>query len=68
VRTELGLDRVDDVRLRAHDGSRVVLDTPRGPVEVSVVEREGPPLPASCGKDAEPTPILDATVQGVASA
>ncbi len=68
VRTELGLDRVDDVRLRAHDGSRVVLDTPSGPVEVRVVEREGPPLPASCGKDAEPTPILDATVQGVASA
>ena len=68
VRTELGLDRVDDVRLRAHDGSRVVLDTPRGPVEVSVVEREGQPLPASCGKDVEPTPILEATVQGVASA
>jgi hypothetical protein len=68
VRTELGLDKVDDLRLLAHDGSRVVLDTPRGPVEVSVAEREGPPLPASCGKDAEPTPILDATVQGVASA
>jgi Sucrase/ferredoxin-like len=68
VRTELGLDRVDDVRLRAHDGSRVVLDTPGGPVEVSVVEREGQPLPASCGKDVEPTPILEATVQGVASA
>jgi hypothetical protein len=64
VRTELGLDRVDDVRLLAHDGSRVVLDTPRGPVEVSVVEREGSPLPASCGNDAEPTPILEATVHG----
>jgi hypothetical protein len=68
VRTELGLDRVDDVSLRAHDGSRVVLDTPGGPVEVSVVERVGQPLPASCGKDVEPTPILEATVQGVASA
>jgi hypothetical protein len=68
VRTELGLDRVDDVRLLAHDGSRIVLDTPRGPVEVSVLEREGPPLPASCGKDAEPTPILEATVHGLGPA
>lgn len=68
VRTELGLDRVDDVRLLAHDGSRIVLDTPSGPVEVSVVEREGPPLPASCGKDAEPTPILEATVHGLGPA
>ena len=68
VRTELGLDRVDDVRLLAHHGSRIVLDTPRGPVDVSVVEREGPPLPASCGNDAEPTPILEATVHGLAQA
>jgi hypothetical protein len=35
---------------------------------VSVVEREGPPLPASCGKDAEPTPILEATVHGLGPA
>jgi len=68
VRTALGLDRVDDVRLLEHDGSRVVLDTPRGPVEVSVVEREGRPLPASCGKDAEPTPVLEATVRGLGRA
>ena len=68
VRTALGLDRVDDVRLLEHDGSRVVLDTPRGPVEVSVVEREGQPLPASCGKDAEPTPVLEATVRGLGRA
>jgi len=56
------------VRLLEHDGSRVVLDTPRGPVEVSVVEREGRPLPASCGKDAEPTPVLEATVRGLGRA
>ena len=65
VRLELGLERVGDVRLVEHDGPRVVLDTPSGPVEVSVVEREGPPLPASCGKDAEPTPVLEATVHGI---
>jgi hypothetical protein len=68
VRTELGLDRLDDVRLLAHDGSRVVLDTPRGPVEVGVAEREGPPLPLSCGKDAESTPVLEATVHGLGAA
>ena len=65
VRLELGLERVGDVRLVEHDGPRVVLDTPSGPVEVSVVEREGPPLPASCGKEAEPTPVLEATVHGI---
>ena len=65
VRVDLGLDRVQDVRLLEHDGPRVVLETPSGAVEVSVVEREGPLLPASCGKAAEPTPILEATVHGL---
>jgi len=65
VRIELGLDGVGDVRLLRHDGPRVALDTPGGPVEVSVVEREGPLLPASCGKEAEPTPVLVATVHGL---
>jgi hypothetical protein len=67
VREALGLDRIDDVRLVEHDGRRVVLETPHGAVEVSVEEREGPFLPASCGKDAEPTPVLEATVHGVAT-
>jgi hypothetical protein len=67
VREALGLDRIDDVRLMEHDGGRVVLDTPHGAVEVSVAERAGPSLPASCGKDAEPTLVLEATVHGVAT-
>ena len=65
VRARLGLDRVSDVRLLAHDGSRVVLDTSRGAVAVTVAERDGPVLPPSCGRDAEPTPILEATVHGL---
>jgi hypothetical protein len=65
VRIALRLDRLEDVRLVAHDGPRVVLDTPNGAVEVSVVEREGPFLPASCGKDAEPMSVLEATVHGL---
>lgn len=62
VRTALGADRLPDVHLVEHDGARVRLDTPQGVVEVTVSERAGPPLPASCGKEPEPTPILDATL------
>jgi hypothetical protein len=62
VRTALGLDRLHDVRLVQHDGLRVVLATPGGSVEVTVEEREGPLLPAGCGKDAKPMPVLEATV------
>ena len=65
VRAELGLERVDGVRLLLHDGPRVVLDTARGRVEVSVVDRDGPLLPPSCGKQVEPTPVLEATVRGI---
>ncbi len=65
VRVRLGLERVDDVRLLLHDGPRVVLDTARGRVEVSVVDRDGPLLPPSCGKQVEPTPVLEATVRGI---
>jgi hypothetical protein len=65
VRTALSLDRLDDVRLVAQDGGNVRLDTREGVVEVSIVEREGPLLPASCGKQSEPTPILEATVHGL---
>jgi hypothetical protein len=65
VRIALGLDRLEDVRLVAHDGARVVLATPSGSMEVTVAEREGPYLPASCGKDAEPMPVLVATVRGL---
>ena len=65
VRTALGLDRLADVRLVEHDGPHVVLATPNGPVEVTVVERQGPMLPASCGKEAEPMHVLEAIVQGL---
>ena len=65
VRTALGLDRLTDVRLAEHDGARVVLATPRGPVEVTVEERVGPTLPASCGETAEPMHVLEATVHGL---
>lgn len=65
VRSALGLERLEDVRLVEHVGSRVVLATPGGAMEVTVEEREGPLLPASCGKDAEPMPVLEATVHGL---
>ncbi|HEY1315906.1 MAG TPA: sucrase ferredoxin [Gaiella sp.] len=65
VRVALGLDRLEDVRLLTQDGPRVVLSTPRGPVDVTVEEREGPHLPAGCGKEAEPMHVLEATVHGL---
>ena len=65
VRIALGLDRLEDVRLVAHEGPRVVLATPNGSVDVTVEEREGPLLPASCGKEAKPMPVLEATVHGL---
>jgi hypothetical protein len=65
VRTAFGLDRLEDVQLVAHDGRRVVLSTPEGPIEATVAEREGPPLPVSCGKEAEPMRFLEATVHGL---
>ncbi len=64
VRTALGLDRVGDVRLVGHEGGNVRLETPEGMVEVTVTERQGAPLPASCGKGPEPTSILEAVVHG----
>jgi hypothetical protein len=66
VRTTLGLDRVGDVRLVGHDGGNVRLETPQGVVAVTVTEREGAPLPASCGKGPEPTSILEAVLQRAA--
>ncbi len=65
VRAALGLDRLGDVRLLEHEGSRVVLETPDGALELIVTEREGPPLPASCGNEIEPTPVLEAVVLGL---
>jgi hypothetical protein len=64
VRRELGADRLTDVRLVSHDGDLVRLDTPAGMVEVSVEERIGPSLPASCGGDPEETVVLEAMVRG----
>ena len=64
VRRALGADRLTDVRLVSHDGDLVRLDTPAGMVEVSVEERIGPSLPASCGGDPEETVVLEAMVRG----
>lgn len=55
VRRAFGLDRVDDVALVAHEGALVRFAVPGGPVEATVTERPGPPAPASCGADPEPT-------------
>lgn len=68
VRAELGADRVADVRLVEHDGSRVRLQTPRGLVEVEVAERPGPALPASCGAEPEPSSALAATIVALGDA
>ncbi len=66
VRRELGADRLADVRLLSHEGGLVRLDTPHGVVGVRVEERIGPALPASCGKEAEETVLLEATLLGPA--
>jgi hypothetical protein len=57
-----GLDRVGDVRLVEHAGSRVVLETPTETVELVVEEVWGSELPASCGAEPEPTTSLRASV------
>lgn len=62
VRRALVLDRVTDVRLVEHAGSRVRLQTPGGVAEVEVVEQVGPVLPGSCGASPEPSASLVGTI------
>ena len=55
IRTARDLDRVDDLSFVSQDGERVTFSTPTGVVTALVSEIEGPNVPASCGKDPEPT-------------
>lgn len=55
LRQELGLDRVDDVRLVSAGDGGVRFATSRGEALLVVGESQGPPAPPSCGADPEPT-------------
>jgi hypothetical protein len=59
VRTETGLDQLDDLALVSDDGERVTLVARGGPTYTVAVERvDGPVVPASCGAEPEPQPVL----------
>ena len=64
LRLREGLDRVGDVRLVEHDGARVVLAARGARHELRVHAEAGPPLPASCGAEPEPTSSLVAVAAG----
>ena len=61
VRTGVGLQRVDDLRLVAVEDDVVRFVTADGAELAAVVEEgDGPVVPASCGADPEPQPLLTA--------
>ncbi len=66
VRRELGLERVDDLRLTGADAGTVTFATPRGDAVATVELRVGPVLPPSCGAEPEPTEVWAARLQSVA--
>lgn len=66
VRRELGLDRVDDVRLDSVDGDVVRFGTSGGDAVVVVKEIPGPRLPPSCGAKPENTVLWSTRVESVA--
>jgi hypothetical protein len=66
VRSIVGLDRIDDLRLIAHDGEVVTFATPAGELVVRVEQRLGPLVPASCGTDPEPTVDWFASLESAA--
>lgn len=55
VRRRLGADALGDLWLVREEGGSVVFAHPGGEVAARVVEREGPPVPVSCGAEPEPT-------------
>jgi len=61
VRDATGLDRIGDLRLIDVDGERVRFRGPDGKQYAAVVESAvGPVVPASCGAEPEPQPVLTA--------
>ena len=63
VRLATGLEGVDDVRLAHVEDSTVTFRTYGGAQYSALVERaDGPPVPASCGGDPAPQPMLRARV------
>jgi hypothetical protein len=64
IRSELGCDRIADLRLVAHEGELVSFQTPLGELTARVEQRPGPVVPASCGALPEPTSFWAATLVG----
>jgi hypothetical protein len=63
VREATRLDALDDLRLTAVEGGRVSFRDRTGGEHVALVEHGiGPTVPASCGADPEPQPLLRARV------
>ncbi len=56
LRRRLGLDAVGDVRLLEDGAGKVRFATRDREACLAVEESEGPPVPASCGVEPEPTP------------
>ena len=62
VRNALALDGLGDVRLVRDDGRVVELTLPTGIASVRIEEVSGPPLPASCGAEPQPSTRLAAQI------
>jgi len=63
VRAASGLDRIDDLRLVGSEADRVSFRDGHGHEHVALVERRaGAVVPASCGAEPEPQPVLAARV------
>lgn len=66
LRTALGLDHVGDLRLLDDEGGRVAFASPGGRRTVAVARSPGPPAPASCGAEPEPTAVWTARLESAA--
>lgn len=66
LRRELGLDRIDAIRLLEDVGMEVRFSTPRGTAQLSVLQADGPAVFASCGVSPEPTQHYTATLESLA--
>jgi len=63
IRRARGLDRIADLRLLANEDGTVRFTVPGGEVAATVEEVEGPPQPASCGAEPEPTTRFVVTLE-----
>jgi hypothetical protein len=66
ARVATGRDELAGFALVADDGERVTFATPLGDLTVRVERREGPPAPASCGAEPEPTVLWATSLESAA--